>query len=787
MKSRATRHALLIGACLVLSFPWIAERAQAQPVTTSDLLLPYFEVEVAPGDSAASTVFAVGNDSAEEQIATATLFTNWANPVLELEMVLAPWQVRTVNLRHWIVEGRLPEGRQLDPEALEHLQAALTGRASPRTGLYYGSAVPRFDASNQPFSESSLAVGYATIRLEDRSRPDVLWGDFFLVDVEHNALEGELLIDIDPAHAVRGCQEGGSLYPRHLVRFMAERSMPCDSRLVVWTGKGHAPSSEPAVPTSAQTELSLSCYTEPGVLFDESTVDVLAVEALPLADMMTEPFGWLDLTTRRHRSEVDSFVFVLHGAMDRLGVAVRDWCPAKRITPDLRSVPDIDLDKFTNGQATPWPPGVEVAVGDPVEWTYRVTNTGETDLAEIEVVDDDLGVVVECTESELAPGDSMLCVARGVAEPCQYSNVAVVTAVAPDGSGVDDDDVGHYFGLVTPSVSIEGRVNGSDADLPPGPTFLIGESLQWELTVSNGGDVALELSVSLDGASPTCPRTDLGPGEAMICVATTVAQASAAPTLVNARAVGVPPCGDPVEDVDPTYYGTRTLVSTVDLEKMTQGEDADQAPGPSLAVGAEVLWQFVVVNTGETPLEEIQVVDDSVTVQCPGSALEVGESMTCTSLGVATACQHANLARVTAFGPGRVEVSDSDPSHYFGVPSPAIQVEGLVNGSDADTPPGPQYLYGTPLEWTFPVVNTGDVTLDPVVVTTDGPIPECPASSLAPGEEMICRAETVATVERPEDSRCIKTPWEVIVVARGTPPCGEGVESSDSTHYVVKR
>lgn len=107
--------------------------------------------------------------------------------------------------------------------------------------------------------------------------------------------------------------------------------------------------------------------------------------------------------------------------------------------------------------------------------------------------------------------------------------------------------------------------------------------------------------------------------------------------------------------------------AAVKIEKATNGEDADRAPGPSIPVGDPVEWTYVVTNTGDLPLEGVAVSDDQgVAVACPGLSLEPGESMTCTGSGTAEAGQYSNLGTVTALSSEGDSVSDQDRSHYFG-------------------------------------------------------------------------------------------------------------------------
>jgi hypothetical protein len=110
----------------------------------------------------------------------------------------------------------------------------------------------------------------------------------------------------------------------------------------------------------------------------------------------------------------------------------------------------------------------------------------------------------------------------------------------------------------------------------------------------------------------------------------------------------------------------------VDIEKLTNGEDADSAPGPSIAVGAAVNWTYVVTNTGTVTLNNVVVTDDrGVTVTCPAAVLNAGQSITCTGSGTASLGQYRNVGRVTAAGAnpggaGTSTVSDEDASHYLG-------------------------------------------------------------------------------------------------------------------------
>jgi hypothetical protein len=74
-----------------------------------------------------------------------------------------------------------------------------------------------------------------------------------------------------------------------------------------------------------------------------------------------------------------------------------------------------------------------------------VTNTGDLILSNVTVTDDQ-GVEVDCPQSTLAPGTSILCRGSGTAVAGQYKNIATATGVSPKGTSVMDTDPSHYYG-----------------------------------------------------------------------------------------------------------------------------------------------------------------------------------------------------------------------------------------------------------------------------------------------------------------------------------------------------
>ncbi len=104
-----------------------------------------------------------------------------------------------------------------------------------------------------------------------------------------------------------------------------------------------------------------------------------------------------------------------------------------------------------------------------------------------------------------------------------------------------------------------------------------------------------------------------------------------------------------------------------------------------------------------------------------------GETVTCTGAGTADPGQYANLGTVTALDPFSVELTDADPSHYFGS-APSVDIEKPQTGRTPTRRPVRSCRSATRSAWTYDVTNTGNVPLTDVIVVDDqGVVVELPA------------------------------------------------------------
>ncbi len=435
--------------------------------------------------------------------------------------------------------------------------------------------------------------------------------------------------------------------------------------------------------------------------------------------------------------------------------------------PAAAQASEIQLETRTNGQDADTPPGPALIVGDPVSWTYQVSNTSGRDLLNVSVTDDQ-GMVVTCPATLVPAGESITCTASGTVLAGQYANVGTATAETPDGTPVSDSDPSHYFGQAAASVAIETATEGLDADLPPGPVLPVGAAVDWTYAVTNIGiePLANVLVEDDQGVVVTCPGTTLAVGESMTC---TAAGTVAPGPYANLGTVTAElPDLSTVVASDPSHHVGQLLL----IEKSTNGQDADLPPGPLLVPGAPVSWTYAVTNPGPEAISNLAVNDDQgEVVTCPGTTLAAGESMTCTASGTAVAGQYVNIGTATASLPLGGLLSASDPSHYTTIP---LGLETATNGVDADLPPGPVLAVGAAVTWTYQVSNFDSAPVTDVVVTDDqGVTVTCPLTVLNAGESMTCTANGVAQAGQ----------YANIATVEAVSASLEPVAASDPSHY----
>jgi hypothetical protein len=201
-----------------------------------------------------------------------------------------------------------------------------------------------------------------------------------------------------------------------------------------------------------------------------------------------------------------------------------------------------------------------------------------------------------------------------------------------------------------------------------------------------GGDQAISLQVQIDGSSAVIVA-ETREAKVVVCHA----DGSGSYQMISIgesaepahRAHGDAERGEAVPGRSPMVFGEDCAPEgpEVRLEKSTNGEDADQAPGPEVIVGSPIEWTYRVSNMGTVALTSVAVSDDQgVVVSCPSASLAAGASMICSGAGAATLGQYRNVGTVTAsytFNGESGQITAVDPSHYRGV-APEVDEPGAT-------------------------------------------------------------------------------------------------------------
>jgi hypothetical protein len=346
-------------------------------------------------------------------------------------------------------------------------------------------------------------------------------------------------------------------------------------------------------------------------------------------------------------------------------------------------IPQVALEKLTNGAIADNPNDADVPTikpGDPVMWTYLVTNTGPITipLASVVVSDSHLGVTPTRVISSDVGGDQLL----GLNETWVYtaagtaltlttpiSNVTIVPGCNPGGQsapgnrntyrnigtvaipGSSVTDPSHYCNPAQPGIALLKLTNGFDANNPNGadvPQLTPGQRVTWTYIITNTGNV-------------------------------TFTQAS---VVVTDSQLGITP----------------TLVISSDV-----GGDRLLSPRES--------WTYTATGTAltlTTPISNVTVVPGCN----PTQSNAPGQRNTYRNIG-------------TVNVPG---ASANDPSHYCNPPVPGINLEKTVyqghsqgagcatagekvEGTLSDTENDPK----DKITYCFEITNTGETYLDSLV------------------------------------------------------------------------
>ena len=433
-------------------------------------------------------------------------------------------------------------------------------------------------------------------------------------------------------------------------------------------------------------------------------------------------------------------------------------------------------------------------VGDVINYTFTVKNTGNVTLTNV-VVTDPTATMSGSAIASLAPG-----ISNAIVFTAQYTltladintgtvaNTATADGTPPTGAHVTGSDTVTTSLSPTPSISLTkvGTLNdGGDG------VANINDTISYVFTVENTGNVTLygvtvtDPMVAVSGG----PIAVLPPGtlDALTFTAVyalTAADVNTGTVVNNASVKGSPPTG---VDITSPAVATNPLTSQPSLSVAKSGTLVPGVDGRADA-GDVINYTFTITNTGNVALTNVTLTDPGTIISGgPIATLAAGaiDGATFTATHILTAAEITsgafnNVATVTGSPPSGADVSAIGNVSVPLTPDPQItlsKVGTLHDGGDGAA------NVGDTISYAFTVSNTGNVPLTNVLVNdpltgtvTGGPI------TLAAGSTVTNTFTATYTLTATDVNLGVVNNAASV---RGTPPTGADATTNANTSNLL--
>ncbi|TPW77637.1 DUF7507 domain-containing protein [Schumannella soli] len=436
-------------------------------------------------------------------------------------------------------------------------------------------------------------------------------------------------------------------------------------------------------------------------------------------------------------------------------------------------------------------------LGDTVDYTFVITNTGNTSLSGVDVANTVTGLrdaqytwPVGQTAGTLAPGQSVTITAKHDVTQADVDagvvrNVATGSGTDPKGNKVSDAAPEVVLPLATATTELDLTKVGT-----PRQDARVGDTIDYAFTLTNNGTQTLHDASIVDGlpgvstltygAWPSGTSGVLRPGDNVTASATyvvTQADVDRGNVRNTASASALDPSNGRLSATSPV-----SVVNTPPAEPgISIVKTAALAPGSTGRAGDIVNYTFTVKNEGNVTLENVTVGDPQPDLgnwkyTWPGTpgVLKPGEIATITAehtltqpevdKGVLNTTAQTNGEGMNGGAP--VSANDAAPVEIAAAPALTL--------TKTATPRSATPTFGTVIDYAFVVENTGNVTLESVSVTD--PLLAGAAISygwpgtngrLLPGEKATGTASYTVTQADVDAGSVANT-----ATATGTPPLG---------------
>ena len=467
--------------------------------------------------------------------------------------------------------------------------------------------------------------------------------------------------------------------------------------------------------------------------------------------------------------------------------------PPSTVVITQASAPALTVSKSVS------PTSVSTA-GQGVTYSFTVTNTGNVTIAGATVSDLSFSGTGTLSAISCPPGIAVLAPAASVTCTATYTvtqadlDAGTVSNTA-DASGLDP--VGDT--ITSPVSTAVLAVNANpglaiDKSVSPTSATTAGQVLTYTFVVTNTGNITLnamtidEEAFSGTGSMSTvsCPAgaASMAPGAQVTCTATytlTQADIDAGSVTNTATASANTPPAIP----GPVTSGPST-VTMPELASPSLLLAKSVSPNPVTAAGQTVTYTFLVTNTGNVTMKNIDIDESAFSgtgtlsaITCPAGAasLAPGAHVSCTATYTVTQADiDAGVVSNTATASGQDPAGDTVASAPSTAMLSVTADPGLTLVKSASSSGGAEYHVGDVITYSFLVTNTGNVTITDVAIDDStfsgaGPLSPvtCPpgAASLAPGAQVTCTA-TYTVVQADVDAGQLSN----TATATGTPPAG---------------
>lgn len=379
--------------------------------------------------------------------------------------------------------------------------------------------------------------------------------------------------------------------------------------------------------------------------------------------------------------------------------------------------------------------------GDPITYTYTVTNSTQVPLNNVSVLDElvgadpgDVAPPVSCqslsepagscsgASTTLQPGQSATFTATYRATQADLdkgsvSDTATVSAAPPTGGALSNSaNTVTVPAVQAPGLSLEKSVN-------PTKVTAAGQGVTWSYVVTNTGNLDLsnvgvvETSFSGSGGAPkpSCPGTTLAPGAQMTCTAGyTVTQADMdAGSISNTATAGA-------EEPGGAHTASQPSTARLDTRAISDLSIVKSASPATAVPGTNETYTLTIKNAGPSPARETVVSDE-----LPGELSFVSASQGCSFAAGKVTCAAGTLAPGTEATFTVVAKVASSATHRIDntakVTSTSEDPEPADDTSTVETPIGPKADLHLTKEASVKSLLAGGQVMYTIVITDKGP------------------------------------------------------------------